>query len=87
VEVLEALEFDRRVQVSSDSIVGGAVRGTAHVVAKTAAIPPPAHHDDFIRLAVRAPNLQALKPTKPINQAKAAAERRDQVVGPVRRDT
>ena len=65
VEVLEALELDRRLQVSSDSIVGGPVRGAAHVVAKTAAIPPPAHHDDFIRLAVRAPNLQALNPLNP----------------------
>ena len=85
--MLEALELDRRVQVSPDSIVGGTVRGTAHVVAKAAAIPPPAHHDDFIRLAVRAPNLQALKPTEPINQAKAAAERSNQVIGEFRRDT
>ncbi|HYB25309.1 MAG TPA: hypothetical protein VEF89_01715 [Solirubrobacteraceae bacterium] len=85
--MLEPLELDCRLQVTSDSIVGGAVRGAAHVVAKTVAIPPPAHHDDFIQLAVRAPNLQALKPTKPINQAKAVAERRNQIVGAVRRDT
>jgi len=80
VKVLEALELDRRLQVSSDSIVGGTVRRAAHVVAKTPPIPPPAHHDYLIRLAVRAPNLQALKPIKPIDQAKAAAERRHQLI-------
>ena len=87
VEVLKALELNRRPQVSSDSIMGGAVRRAAHVLAKTAPVPPPAHHDDLIRLAVRAPNLQALKPTKPIDQTKAAAERRNQVIGAFRRDT
>ena len=83
VQVVEAFELDRSLQVDRDALVRDAVRIAAHVVAKAGAVAPAADHDQFARLAIGTPDLEALEAVEAVDEAEPPAERVHELVGAI----
>jgi hypothetical protein len=86
MEMLEALELDRALQIGRDTSMRDGVRLALHVALKAWTVAPAAHHYELIRVSVRPPDLEIDEALRGLDEMRPPTERVDEVVSPLRGD-
>ena len=86
VEVLEAFELDRVVEVRVDPVVADLVLAALHVRREARAVAPAADHDQLTLVAVGLPDLQIDEAVGVVDEPDARAERGHELRGALDRN-